>query len=321
MAQILRRAWDHALSLDDEKKEMEQFFNSFDIDALGGGRPSARMRYARCGPVVIGDITHDADVLVRPADSRSGYHVLVPLNGRVESRYLGGDIVLPRGTALLYRAEGAVSTRLGGGARVLNARFDLTHVHRMLESQVGEPVNEQILFSPVFDAGRGTSWTRLLLTIVDQLGLDDSVMLNPLVALPYAESLLQGLLLAADHPHRRLLDRRAEPARPGAVRIAIDLMEAGPDRPFTTSMLAAEAHVSVRTLQEGFRRHLGTSPMAYLRGVRLRRAHESLLAADPSRTTVASIARRWGFTHLGRFAAAYQAAYGRPPATTLRAPR
>ncbi|MFI7611371.1 AraC family transcriptional regulator [Nonomuraea terrae] len=309
--------------MDDERKELAGLFDSFDIDAPGGDRPLVKMRYAQCGPVAFGDVTHSGDVLVRPADSRSGYHLLVPLNGRLRSHYLGTDIVLPCGTALLYRAEGAVSTRVGAGVRVLNARFDLAHVHRVLESQVGEPVDEQILFSPVFErsTGRGMSWTRMLLTIIDQLGLDDSVMLTPSVALPYAESLVHGLLLTADHPYRRLLDRQAEPARPGAVRIAIDLMEAAPDRPLTTSVLAAEAHVSVRSLQEGFRHHLGISPMAYLREVRLRRAHESLLAADPSTTTVASVARRWGFTHLGRFAAVYQTAYGQPPATTLRAPR
>ncbi|HZE32140.1 MAG TPA: helix-turn-helix transcriptional regulator [Actinoallomurus sp.] len=96
-------------------------------------------------------------------------------------------------------------------------------------------------------------------------------------------------------------------------------MEAEPGRALTTSVLAAEAHVSVRTLQESFRRHLGISPMAYLRKVRLRRAHEDLRAADPSMTTVASIAHRWGFTHLGRFAAVYQTAFGEPPMATLRA--
>ena len=89
----------------------------------------------------------------------------------------------------------------------------------------------------------------------------------------------------------------------------------------TTSTLAAEAHVTVRTLQEGFRRHLRISPMAYLRKVRLNRAYQDLRAADPSTTTVALIAHRWGFTHLGRFAAAYQAVHGEAPATTLRALR
>jgi AraC-like DNA-binding protein len=35
-------------------------------------------------------------------------------------------------------------------------------------------------------------------------------------------------------------------------------------------------------------------------------------------TTVAAIARRWGFSRPDRFAAAYRTAYGRPPRHTLR---
>jgi transcriptional regulator GlxA family with amidase domain len=98
-------------------------------------------------------------------------------------------------------------------------------------------------------------------------------------------------------------------------------MEAEPGRPVTNSMLAAAASVSVRTLHESFRRHLGVSPMACLKEIRLRRAHEDLRAADPSATTVAAIARRWGFAHMGRFAREYQAAHGQTPSTTLRAIR
>jgi transcriptional regulator GlxA family with amidase domain len=104
----------------------------------------------------------------------------------------------------------------------------------------------------------------------------------------------------ADHPYRQALAAPAEPGRPEAVRDAMDMIEAGPHLPLTTSTLAKQCHVSVRTLQEGFQRHLSMSPMAYVRVVRLRRAHRDLRSADPSHSTVASIAHRWGFTHLGR---------------------
>jgi AraC-like DNA-binding protein len=99
----------------------------------------------------------------------------------------------------------------------------------------------------------------------------------------------------------------------------MNIIEAGPHLPLTTSTLARQCHVSVRTLQEGFQRHLGMSPMAYLRVVRLRRAHRDLRSADPSHSSVVSIAHRWGFTHLGRFAAAHKTMYGQTPLQTLRA--
>jgi transcriptional regulator GlxA family with amidase domain len=83
------------------------------------------------------------------------------------------------------------------------------------------------------------------------------------------------------------------------------------------SSLAARTHVSVRSLQLGFRSHLDASPMEYLRQVRLRKAHHTLRESDPSEVTVASVAYRWGFTNLGRFAAAHAERYGETPSVTL----
>jgi AraC-like DNA-binding protein len=301
---------------------MEGAFNSFDITALGGGAALAKMRCAQYGPVVFSDVTHMTDVRVVPVSMRTGYHLLLPLNGHVTTHYLGGDIVATPGTAILYQASGEVSTRLGAGVRTVNARFDLSYVNRVLESQIGDRLPAQIQFAPVIEQAntQARSWLRMVLALSGQLSRD-SVLLDPLVALPYCESLVQGLLLTTEHPYRPLLDRQSRPGSQAVVRAAIEFMEAEAGRPVTNSMLATAACVSVRTLHESFRRHLGTSPMAYLRDLRLRRAHEDLRAANPSATTVATIARRWGFAHMGRFARAYQAAYGQTPSATLRAIR
>ena len=43
-------------------------------------------------------------------------------------------------------------------------------------------------------------------------------------------------------------------------------------------------------LQEGFRRDLATTPMTYLREIRLRRAREALKVADRDSTTVGAVA-------------------------------
>jgi AraC-like DNA-binding protein len=66
---------------------------------------------------------------------------------------------------------------------------------------------------------------------------------------------------------------------------------------------------------------VGTPPMAYLRQVRMARAHEELLGADPGRTTASAVARKWGFGQYGRFAADYARRFGRKPSDTLRTQR
>jgi AraC-like DNA-binding protein len=58
--------------------------------------------------------------------------------------------------------------------------------------------------------------------------------------------------------------------------------------------------------------------MAYVRRVRLARAHDELAEADPESTTAMIVAQRWGFVHYGRFAAQYRQAFGCSPAEMLR---
>jgi transcriptional regulator GlxA family with amidase domain len=138
--------------------------------------------------------------------------------------------------------------------------------------------------------------------------------------MPFVDSVIRGLLMATDHPYRAALAGEAIEPPPRAIRAAIDRIEMEPHRPWTVSSLAARSHVSVRSLQLGFRTHVGTTPMEYLREVRMRRARRDLQHFDPSSHTVSSIASRWGFSNAGRFSAAYTDRFGETPTVTLRRP-
>jgi AraC-like DNA-binding protein len=74
----------------------------------------------------------------------------------------------------------------------------------------------------------------------------------------------------------------------------------------------------MRAVQLAFRRHMDTTPMTYLRRVRLDHAHRELMAADPAEQTVTGIAYRWGFPSPSRFATYYRDVYGVLPGRTLR---
>lgn len=74
----------------------------------------------------------------------------------------------------------------------------------------------------------------------------------------------------------------------------------------------------MRNLQASFQRHLGISPLAFLRQTRLHRVRARLLAADPAMSTVAQIASAFGFNYLGRFSAYYAEQFGEYPSDTMR---
>ena len=101
------------------------------------------------------------------------------------------------------------------------------------------------------------------------------------------------------------------------LRLAIDYIHDNCARDVAMADVATAMNVTPRAVQYMFRRYMDTTPMAYLRQVRLQRAHRDLLGADPSRDTVGAIATRWGFAHTGRFSQAYRAAFGESPSITL----
>lgn len=81
--------------------------------------------------------------------------------------------------------------------------------------------------------------------------------------------------------------------------------------------LSFAAGVSNRTLGYLFLRTYGMTPMAFVKEKRLTRARRLLQQADPATTTVASIARRCGFTHMGQFSQDYKRIIGESPSATL----
>jgi AraC-like DNA-binding protein len=107
---------------------------------------------------------------------------------------------------------------------------------------------------------------------------------------------------------------------PSAARRAAAFLEAHADEPVTLDEIAAAAGVTGRALQYAFRRYFGTTPIGYLRRIRLERAHAELGDADPAGgITVAAVARRWGWASHSRFTVAYQKRFGVLPSHTLRA--
>ena len=101
------------------------------------------------------------------------------------------------------------------------------------------------------------------------------------------------------------------------VRHAVEYLHAHAAEAVTPSDVAAAVGLHTRSLQLAMSEHLGTTPSAYLRQVRLDRVRDDLRAASPDDTTVAEVARRWGFGNLGRFSGTYAERWGEYPRDTL----
>lgn len=81
-------------------------------------------------------------------------------------------------------------------------------------------------------------------------------------------------------------------------------------------MTTTQAFAVIRSLQSGFRRYRKTTPTAFLQTVRLQAARGDLESGKYSSVTEAALDN--GFTHMGRFSAAYRSEFGELPMATLR---
>lgn len=103
---------------------------------------------------------------------------------------------------------------------------------------------------------------------------------------------------------------------PQDVKVAIEFLRSRISTPTVMADLFRHCGVAERTLNEHFRKFLHTSPMRYLRQLRLAAAREALLASETG-ISVTEVAQRFEFHHLGRFAELYRRSFGESPSATL----
>jgi AraC-like DNA-binding protein len=101
---------------------------------------------------------------------------------------------------------------------------------------------------------------------------------------------------------------------------ALDWLRQRLSEPIHLERLAQIAEVRPRTLETHFKLFLGTTPLGWVRRMRLVHARQRLLNADPE-ATVTDIAVASGISQLGRFAAEYRKSFGEPPSATLQRSR
>ncbi|WIE74891.1 AraC family transcriptional regulator [Curtobacterium sp. MCSS17_007] len=149
--------------------------------------------------------------------------------------------------------------------------------------------------------------------------LDVGHELSPTVQRTITDAFAAAAVEAFPHRERWQATVRGHGPEHDRLRRALEYVHAHARDPIGTPEIAAAAGLSPRGLQQSLRRHLDQTPGDLLRGVRLDGARGDLLRGDRDETSVADIARSWGFGHLGRFSATYRARFGELPSESLRA--
>ncbi|WP_327111700.1 AraC family transcriptional regulator [Nocardia sp. NBC_01730] len=289
------------------------------------GRFEARKNAVSLGPVALAALDYGAgaQVLVTPRHTDNFYLVHIPLAGAIDTFSGRERETATRWTATMAQPHEQFMLDWPADSPMLLVWFDASGMESTLQRMIGQEMKTRLRFELGQDLTTPAmrAWLDQVRLAVREIDQGQQVATHPL-AVPHLQDLMTtGFLLSTRHSYsEQLHNGSATPAGSTTVKQAVAFIHAHAAEHVTVTQLAAEAGVGVRALQEGFRRHLDTTPMAYLRRVRLEHARTELEQADPHQATVSAIALRWGFTHFGDFAGTYRMAYGERPSETLKKP-
>ncbi|MFJ4345707.1 AraC family transcriptional regulator [Pseudomonas sp. NPDC089401] len=186
-----------------------------------------------------------------------------------------------------------------------------------LSTLLGRPLTASIRFAPVVDLNQPTfQGIRALLELATGTEFDQLLASGLLMPTRLREMLVDALLETWPHNYSEALRSPTPALAPRHVKLAMAYLREHPARLVSGSELAGLANVSLRALQEGFRRFAGTSIGEYQRQVRLEQARQVLERGEGG--SVAEVALQHGFSNAGRFSQYFQQAFGVSPALIRR---
>ncbi|CAB4713040.1 unannotated protein [freshwater metagenome] len=324
MAPVAELLKDHNLfrttHLDEARSEVARVFCPHALTTVGREEKLNTVH----NRITLGDVTlnyldYGAEVRITPGELNSFYLIQIPL---------GGSADITCGKEMLHSTINMASIpnpleKLDmvwhSGNPQLMVYINRTTLEKRLEDLIGREIHVPVRFDLGMDltTQKAKSWQRLVDTLVSDVDRGGLTM-HTGIRNQFQDLIITGLLLSQRHNYSESIGTSVEPAAPRSVRLAMAACESNPQEPLTVTDMARIAGVSIRSLQDGFKKYVGMSPTDYLRNVRLSRVREELLSGRGFESSIAEVAFAYGFTHLGRFAKTYHERFGELPSETNR---
>lgn len=289
------------------------------LRAAGRGDFHASYGAVQVGSLSLAQLTFSDRIRARTRQPLRGYCVLLPVAGRVQVRSSRGAVLLEPGSGCVLNPSDFVD-KMTLEARTTELLVSIPsgtvarYFTDLCSSRHDQPVFD--LSPTAFPAWFGA--LSLVLTTLERCG---AAPIRPSLAEILEAHAVQALLLSHQHTcSAALFTEHDSDLRDKVMQAARDL-EADLSAAPSVTRIAQSYGLSARVLRDGFREFVGQSPTGFIRNARLDEAHRRLADASADATTIAQVAHDVGFTHLGRFAAAYRQRFGAPPSATLRQSR
>ncbi|MGI8398358.1 hypothetical protein ACRYWZ_18485 (plasmid) [Agrobacterium deltaense] len=156
------------------------------------------------------------------------------------------------------------------------------------------PITRRVQFYRVVDLTtvKGSRLAELAYLVWLCVDVSEEHRIQPAAIERLFEATMIALLEAVPNTYLPRLSGPVSPAAPWHVKKSVEYMHANLSHPLTVSQVAREIGASVRSLQTAFRQFKATTPLAYLRTIRLEAAREALLC-EGHLVTISASRGRW----------------------------
>ncbi|RDK09058.1 AraC family transcriptional regulator [Cupriavidus lacunae] len=281
----------------------------------------ARIDTSTIGRLTLVTIAYNQAVQIEPQANKDEFVIQTVLAGTCRVETPRGAMLMPPGATFVFSPTVPATLSLDPGCE----RFSVVIRRQLIEEAFRQqfsfepPAPIEFDMQPVADDGRAERWQALVSYLRAETRVRREGSGVPAVDASIERIVLSTLLLDRFAADGNMLPRPFDAALPDYVRNAISYLRANLEQPLTLEQIAAHCGVSARTLQLGFRKSKNTTPMEYLRLLRLHGARADLQRARQEKGMVSAIALRHGFTHLSLFSREYRREFGELPSQTLRA--
>lgn len=269
------------------------------------------------GGAALLDLRYHAPVRVGLDDVGNHYLFRLTLSGRCEVTHGDRRAAVQSGCISVTSPAARSTITTDGQCRNLILRVSRDALVGQLQRLVDRPLRDPLVFDLGLDAHHAGA-SNMVHALAYVCRVQSGGRQAPAMDASLAEFLMQQLLTQLPHNHTAAVQQEREAPLPRHVKLARDYIEAHLHEPITLPALSRACGVSARTLQNGFDRFLGRSPVAYIQEQRLAAVHRALSRGAPG-TTVTEVLLDHGIQSAGHFTRAYRRRYGCLPSQTLRA--
>jgi AraC-like DNA-binding protein len=275
------------------------------------------VRAAACGKVGVSTFRFGRPVDIIPQGLTDAILVTTAIKGKAGMSTNGNSCSIAFGSSFISHEEDCPRFLYDTDTEVLKLRFNRRHVEEFAMKMYGHGFKGPLHFHTEMSLPHAAQrWVTLLSFLVSSLNGTGTLQPSSREMASLEEMLMLTLLNIQPHSYQPASGCQARNISTRQFRSAVDYINDHLACEITLADIAEATGCSIRSLARAFNRAGDTTPMQYVCKLRLQKIRTELLSIASREQTIAGIAYRWGYGHLGEFNRKYREAFGETPSET-----